>query len=204
MEVYSYGEGDDFVCFSFLLTTKIVCEYTSPNFFWMIFRCQNTPLLQVLAYGMSDVSAGEYDPTAGGWTQPGGSTDRFGVAYEEIKGTMDAALQAAQDYRDMRHRKRILVLESNNQVGPNVLLFSLQSCCNCILILFELRNSYRYRVRRRWPTQSSHMTSESVFILHLPGLNSFCYNYYKHIIRRLLSYYINMNSFNFCLLGPYQ
>ena len=72
-------------------------------------------LMQVLAYGMSDIAAGIYLPTEGGWTQPGGPNDPYGIAFEEIKTVLDKVDADAKEYRAARYRKHIITNENRNQ-----------------------------------------------------------------------------------------
>ena len=74
------------------------------------------PLLEVLTYGMSDLSAGEYDPTGGGWSQPGGPTDSYGIAFTEISDILNKVKESVIEVKNARYRKRILVNENKNQV----------------------------------------------------------------------------------------
>ena len=74
------------------------------------------PLLEVLAYGMSDISAGEYDPTAGGWSQSGGPLDPYSIAFDEIKKILEEKAKAKEDFLKERKRKRLLTIERHNQL----------------------------------------------------------------------------------------
>ena len=71
-------------------------------------------ILEVLAYGMSDLAAGEYQPTQGGWAQAG-AADAYGEAFGEISRVVHLVNDATQAYRGARHRKRLLVNEAKNQ-----------------------------------------------------------------------------------------